>query len=718
MTVGLDSRLDGVIGGKAAAAVQRAFGIRTVAELLAHYPRRHALRGDLTPIDSLVVGEQVTIVARIETVNERRMQQRRGSVLEVTITDGRGRLALTFFNQGWRSTELRPGRTGIFSGKVGEYQRHAQLAHPDYELFDDLADLQENARSFATAPIPLYPATSTLPSWRIAAMISQTLDVLDDAPDPLPAAVRSRNDLIPLRAAYEGIHRPRAAADIDPALRTLRWQEAFVLQAALLQQRDQVRALSATARPQGALLDRFDRALGFALTADQEAVGAVISRELAQPKPMNRLVQGEVGSGKTLVALRAMLQVADTGGQSALIAPTEVLAAQHLRALTAMLGPELSPELMPTLLTGQMGAAERRRAALRAASGQARIVIGTHALLSESTVFADLGLVVVDEQHRFGVEQREALRAKGTAPHALVLTATPIPRTVAMTVFGDLDVSTIRTLPSGRAPVETFVAPVAERPAWFARVWERAAEEAESGHQVFVVCPAIDTDPAAPVTDDPGGPAVAVGPAGPRWGVEQVARMLAVHPRFRDRTVRTLHGRMNSEDKDAVMRAFAAGSVDVLVATTVVEVGVDVPNASAMIVMDADRFGVSQLHQLRGRIGRGSVPGVCLLVTQAPPGTPARARVEAVAATGDGFALAETDLELRGEGDVLGPLQSGARSSLRLLRVVQDADLIEQARAEAAAALAADADPADREALTAAIERRLDSAERAALSKS
>lgn len=718
MTVGLDTRLDGVVGGKAAAAVQRAFGVRTVAELLAHYPRRHALRGDLTPIDSLVVGEQVTIVAQIETVHERRMQQRRGSVLEVTITDGRGRLALTFFNQGWRSSQLRPGRRGIFSGKVGEYQRHAQLAHPDYELFDDPADVEENARSYATTPIPLYPATSTLPSWRIAAMISQTLDVLGAVPDPIPAAVRSRNDLIPLREAYEGIHRPRTPEDIGPALRTLRWQEAFVLQAALLQQRDQVRALTATARPAGALLERFDAALGFSLTADQEAVGAVISQELARPTPMNRLVQGEVGSGKTLVALRAMLQIAETGGQSALIAPTEVLASQHLRSLTAMLGPQLSAELIPTLLTGQMGAAERRRAALRAASGQARIVVGTHALLSESTVFADLGLVVVDEQHRFGVEQRETLRAKGTAPHALVLTATPIPRTVAMTVFGDLDVSTIRTLPAGRAAVETFVAPVAERPAWFARVWERAAEEAESGQQVFVVCPAIDADPAASVGDDPAAPVGEASPAGPRWGVEQVARMLAEHPRFRDRTIRTVHGRMGSDDKDAVMRAFASGGVDVLVATTVVEVGVDVPNASAMIVLDADRFGVSQLHQLRGRIGRGSVPGVCLLVTQAPPGTPARARVEAVAATGDGFALAEIDLELRGEGDVLGPLQSGARSSLRLLRVVQDADLIARARAEAADALGADADPAARAALTAAIDRRLDSSERAALSKS
>jgi len=429
-------------------------------------------------------------------------------------------------------------------------------------------------------------------------------------------------------------------------------------------------------------------------------------------------VQGEVGSGKTLVALRAMLQVAESGGQSALIAPTEVLAAQHVRSIARMLGPELAPELMPTLLTGQLPAAERRKAALRAASGQAKIVVGTHALLSETTTFADLALVVVDEQHRFGVEQREALRAKGSAPHALVLTATPIPRTVAMTVFGDLDVSTIRTMPTGRAGIQTFVAPLAERPAWFARVWERIAEEVAQGRQAFVVCAAIDAE-ALTKDDTADEPVAEVEGEAPRtrWGVVQVAELLAQHPSFSSIRVEILHGKMPSDQKDAVMQAFARGDVDVLVATTVVEVGVDVPNASTMVILEADRFGVSQLHQLRGRVGRGGIPGLCLLVTEAPEGTPARARVDAVAATLDGFELAEVDLELRGEGDVLGDAQSGARSSLRLLRVVKDADIIAHARQAAEAVL--DDDPAltRHVGLAQALERRVGMQERAALSK-
>jgi ATP-dependent DNA helicase RecG len=432
---------------------------------------------------------------------------------------------------------------------------------------------------------------------------------------------------------------------------------------------------------------------------------------------MNRLVQGEVGSGKTLVALRAMLQVAQSGGQSALIAPTEVLAAQHVRSIARMLGPRLAPELMPTLLTGQLPAAERRKAALRAASGQARIIVGTHALLSESTTFADLGLVVVDEQHRFGVEQRETLRAKGSAPHVLVLTATPIPRTVAMTVFGDLDVSTIRTLPEGRAGISTFVAPVAEKPGWFPRVWERVTEEVAQGRQAFVVCAAIDASAKDADADGPVAPAVAGEAERTRWGVVQVQEMLARDPSYRDLRVEILHGKMPADQKDGVMQAFARGEIDVLVATTVVEVGVDVPNASTMVILEADRFGVSQLHQLRGRVGRGGVPGLCLLVTEAPQGTLARDRVEAVASTVDGFALAEVDLELRGEGDVLGDVQSGSRSSLRLLRVVADADLIGLARAAAEDVIADDPGLERHPGLAAAIERRVGQQERAAMAK-
>jgi ATP-dependent DNA helicase RecG len=714
----LESRLDGAVGGKTASALERAFGMRTVGDLLSHYPRRYARRGELTPISSLPVGEPVTIVAEVRRAGERRMQNRKGSILEVVISDGHGDLSLTFFNQSWRIKDLHPGRRGIFAGKVGEYRGTKQLTHPDYELFDDEATARLTAEANAHLPIPIYPATSTVASWQLQKIVALVLDGLGDVPDPLPETLRTRHGLLEARAAIERIHRPEFEDQIEPARQTLRMHEAFVLQAALLQQRAFVRALSATRREPGSLLERFDELLPFPRTPDQLSVGEQIEKDLQGDWPMNRLVQGEVGSGKTLVALRAMLQVAQSGGQSALIAPTEVLAAQHVRSIARMLGPQLAPELMPTLLTGQLAAAERRKAALRVASGQARIVVGTHALLSESTTFADLGLVVVDEQHRFGVEQREALRAKGSSPHALVLTATPIPRTVAMTVFGDLDVSTIRTMPAGRAGIQTHVAPLAEKPAWFARVWDRIAEEVGQGRQAFVVCAAIDAE--ALTKDDTADEPVAEGGGEAprtRWGVVQVADLLSRHPAFDDIRVEILHGKMPSDEKDAVMQAFARGDVDVLVATTVVEVGVDVPNASTMVILEADRFGVSQLHQLRGRVGRGGVPGLCLLVTEAGAGSPARQRVDAVAATLDGFELAEVDLELRGEGDVLGDAQSGARSSLRLLRVVKDADIIAEARVAAEQELADDPALVRHPGLAAALERRVSMEERAALAK-
>jgi ATP-dependent DNA helicase RecG len=718
-SVRLESRLDGALGGKTASALERAFGMRTVGDLLAHYPRRYARRGELTPISSLPVGEPVTIVAEVKRVNERRMQNRKGSILEVVISDGRGDLSLTFFNQSWRVKDLVPGRRGIFAGKVGEYRGTKQLAHPDYELFDDEETARLTAEANANLPIPIYPATSTVASWQFTKFVALVLDGLGPVADPLPDDLRERHGLLDARTAIERIHRPDFEDQIEQARATLRMHEAFVLQVALLQQRAFVRALSATSRPPGTLLERFDATLPFARTPDQIAVGDQIAHDLEGDWPMNRLVQGEVGSGKTLVALRAMLQVAQTGGQSALIAPTEVMAGQHLRSIARMLGPQLAPELMPTLLTGQLPAAERRKAAVRAASGQALIVIGTHALLSESTTFADLGLVVVDEQHRFGVEQRESLRAKGSSPHALVLTATPIPRTVAKTVIGDLPVTTISTMPEGRAGIQTFVAPLAERPAWFGRVWERIAEEVSQGRQAFVGCPAIDAD--ASTKDDTADEPVPEGQGEAprtRWGVVQVADLLSRMPGFADIRVQILHGKMPSDEKDAVMQAFARGDIDVLVATTVVEVGVDVPNASTMAILEADRFGVSQLHQLRGRVGRGGVPGLCLLVTEASAGSPARQRVDAVAATLDGFELAEVDLTLRGEGDVLGDAQSGARSSLRLLRVVKDADLIAEARVAAEALLADDPALTRHPGVAEALERRVGMEERAALAKS
>ncbi|RLK49368.1 ATP-dependent DNA helicase RecG [Microbacterium telephonicum] len=719
-TIALDASLAAVVGAKIAGQLQRAFGMATVGDLLDHYPRRYARRGELTPIATLPIGEEVTVVAEVRSATMRQMKGRRGQIVEVVIGDGLGTATLTFFNQKWRLDELVPGRQGIFSGKVGQYKGVQQFAHPAYELFDDdAATALLNAQAQQRIPIPIYPATASVPSWQVRKAVELVLPSLGDVPDPLPEDLRAADGLLDARTALMRMHAPQEFSEIDAARRTLRMHEAFVLQAALLQQRGVVQRLDATPRPAGDLLARFDASLPFARTADQVAVGDVVAADLVGTGPMNRLVQGEVGSGKTLVALRAMLQVAQSGGQSALIAPTEVLAAQHVRSIARMLGPQLAPELMPTLLTGQLPAAERRKAALRAAAGQALIVVGTHALLSESTTFADLGLVVVDEQHRFGVEQRETLRAKGTAPHVLVLTATPIPRTVAMTVFGDLDVSTIRTLPEGRAGISTFVAPLSEKPAWFARVWDRVAEEVALGRQAFVVCPAIDA--AQESARDPDAPEAVPGAEAPtkvRWGVVQAADMLSRHPAFEDLTVEILHGRMGGEQKDAVMQSFARGEIDVLVATTVIEVGVDVPNASTIVVLEADRFGVSQLHQLRGRVGRGSVPGLCLLVTEADPGSPARSRVDAVASTTDGFLLAEVDLELRGEGDVLGDMQSGAKSSLRLLRVVTDADLITHARAAAARVFEDDPTLERHPGLVAAIARRVGEQERDALARS
>jgi ATP-dependent DNA helicase RecG len=710
-------RLRSALGERTAQAIKKAFGYETVGEFLAHYPRRYAKRGELTSLSELTVDESVTIVAEVRSVTERPMRQKRGSILEVSITDGRGFLTLTFFNQRWRAGELKPGVRGIFAGKVGEYRGTRQLAHPDYELFGDDADLPAGAidpglaREWAEQPIPIYPATSTLASWQVARAMEVVLGGLPaDIDDPVPDAVRTARGLVPFGEALRLIHRPASDADWRRGQDALRFQEAFVLQAGLLRQRAERRATGTPVRTPGRFSAELEESLPFQLTHDQLRVGAEIERDLASGIPMNRLVQGEVGSGKTLVALRAMLAVADSGGQSAFLAPTEVLAGQHLRSLVASLGPDLAARLRPTLLTGQLPAADRRRALLAAASGGASIVVGTHALLGDQVSFADLGLVVVDEQHRFGVDQREALRLKGESPHVLVLTATPIPRTVAMTVFGDLDVSTIAELPSGRSPIVSHVVALHDHPGWENRIWERLSEELAQGRQGFVVCPAID---ATVAEDDPD----ALADAEPGAAVLPTLEQLRAHPRLKDRRIQPLHGRMSAEEKDATMRAFARGEIDVLVATTVIEVGVDVPNASTMVVLDADRFGVAQLHQLRGRVGRGGVPGLCLFVTRSEPATVARERVDAVAATLDGFQLAQVDLELRREGDVLGASQSGGRSSLKLLRVVRDGDLIADARAAAETVLDADPGLAAHPALADALTRRLDEAERAFLAK-
>ena len=724
----LDDRLDREFDPRTAKVLARALDAHTVGDLLRHYPRRYEQRGDLTDLASLRDGEHVTVLAQISAVTSRMMKNRRGKLTEVTVTDGRGTLTLAFFRQPWREKEMKPGLHGLFAGQVSSYGRKRQLIHPDCELLGTADPGTEMAAEHAAEIIPVYPATRELASWKIAKAIRTVLDTLDVTDDPLPAEVRTRYGLQGQLAAWHGIHRPVEYADIQPAKLRLKWDEAFALQAVLAQRRRAEDALPATPRipRRGGLLEAFDARLPFTLTKGQRTAGEEITTALCREHPMHRLLQGEVGSGKTLVAVRAMLQVIDDGGQAALLAPTEVLAQQHYRSITQLLGPlgragELDGVDHATrvaLLTGSQGAKARRAALDEVASGAAGIVIGTHTLLyhrvrlDDQVVFADLGFVVIDEQHRFGVQQRDALRekARGSRPHVLVMTATPIPRTVAMTVYGDLDVCTLRELPAGRAPITTHVVPAADKPHYLARAWDRLREEVAGGGQAYVVCPRIGTEDGAGSADAGGADPGAAGSAGdagpddsegeyqvpeddagrPPRAVLDMAAELAEGP-LAGLRMRILHGRMPADDKDAAMRAFADGSVDVLVATTVVEVGVDVPNATIMVIMDADRFGVSQLHQLRGRVGRGGKPGLCLLVTDSPPGSPARERLDAVAATVDGFALSRLDLEQRREGNVLGAAQAGRKSGLKMLTLLEDEELIVQARGEAQALV--DADP-------------------------
>ena len=691
-----DEPLSKVFDRRTATALAAGLDIHTVGDLLRHYPRRYAERGDLTDLHALRIGDQVTVLAMVETVNTRRMKSRRGGITDVVVTDGRSRLALTFFNQVWRERDLQPGRIGLFAGMVGVYQKHRQLAHPEYVLLPEGSDVTAAAEEFTDELIPVYAATANLATWKISRCVRVILDTLGAVPDPIPPQIRRRMGLMDAAAALRTVHRPASREDAERARHRLRFEEAFVLQVELARRRESAAALPAIPRkpPPGGLLDAFDARLPFRLTAGQLRVGEEIAADLARDHPMHRLLQGEVGTGKTVVALRAMLTVVDSGGQAVLLAPTEVLAQQHYRSLTELLGPLAERGLLGgseagtrvALLTGSLGTSARRAALLEAASGQAGIIVGTHALLEEQVRFADLGLVVVDEQHRFGVEQRAALASRdsgGSRPHVLVMTATPIPRTVAMTVFGDLWVSTLSELPAGRADVVTHVVPVDERPHFLDRAWQRVREEVGKGHQVYVVCPRIGGDApeadAELLDDDNGRRPIAV---------LDLVEMLRDGP-LAGLDIEILHGRLSADAKDRAMRRFARGEAPVLVATTVVEVGVDVATASTMVVMDADRFGVSQLHQLRGRIGRSDVPGLCLLVTTVPEGSPARERLQAVAATRDGFALARIDLEQRREGDVLGAAQSGRRSSLRLLSVLHDENVILAAR-EAASLYVAD----------------------------
>ena len=689
----LDSKLVGVLGDRTAKVLKDVFGYSTIEDLLHHYPRRYLVRGELSDIAELHEGDEITILAEIFSASSRRLQGRKGNILEVIVTDGSAKMSLTFFNQAWREKELKVGKQGLFAGKVGVFNGKRQLAHPDYELIADGNDVDAAVESFAGKYLPMYPASAKLPSWKVSQCIELAIGALDEVPDYLPDSIREKYGYPTLHQALVQLHNPIDLDTAEKSRERLTFDEAFLLQLLLLTRRIELKNLHAVARPAitGGLLDALDAQLPFELTAGQRLVAEEIDNDLAQPHPMHRLLQGEVGSGKTVVALRAMLTVIDNGGQAALLAPTEVLAAQHLRTIEKLLGSlghggmlgsnEKSTQV--TLITGSQSAAARKEALALAASGEAGIVIGTHALLSESVAFKDLGLIVVDEQHRFGVEQRDALKTKANnPPHLLVMTATPIPRTVAMTVFGDLDISTLRELPLGRQPITTHVIPASEKPGFLERAWERIKEEVGQGHQAYIVAPRIS----AGTSEDADIDFLMGETTHEIASVDELGPLLSGGA-LKGLKVAPLHGRQSAELKESTMRAFANKEVDVLVSTTVIEVGVDVPNATVMVIMDADRFGVSQLHQLRGRVGRGTSPGLCLLVTHADPETSSRERLDAVAATLDGFELSRIDLEQRREGDVLGSSQSGTRSHLRLLRVLRDESMIERAREDASTLL-------------------------------
>ena len=696
----LENKVSAVVGDRTAKVLETTFGIKTVGDLMRHYPRRYMVRGELSDISALHEGDETTILAQVYSATNRPMRGRKGSMLEVVVTDGTDKLSLTFFNQAWREKDLKVGRQGLFAGKVGVFNNKKQLAHPDYEMIPDGSDVDSAVEGFAGKYLPVYPASAKLPSWKISQCVQLAIASLEEIVDFLPSSIQDKHAYPSLHQALVQLHQPADLEHAELSRERLTFDEAFLLQSLLVMRRIELKKLNSTSRKRttGGLLDAFDKTLPFELTAGQIAVCKEIESDLAQPHPMHRLLQGEVGSGKTIVALRAMLAVVDSGGQAALLAPTEVLAAQHLRTIQKLLGDLGQAGMLGgsalatqvTLITGSQNAAARKQALALAASGSAGIVIGTHALLGEKVEFKDLGLIVVDEQHRFGVEQRDALKEKAVLPpHLLVMTATPIPRTVAMTVFGDLDVSTLRELPLGRQPITTHVIPVQEKPTFLERAWQRINEEVAQGHQAYIVAPRISADSEANSNADMdflfGEESSEIS------SVEELAPSLHTGA-LKGLRIAILHGRLPAEEKEATMQAFSKGDIDVLVSTTVIEVGVDVPNATIMVIMDSDRFGVSQLHQLRGRVGRGTSSGLCLLVTNCADQTPARDRLNAVAGTLDGFELSRIDLEQRREGDVLGANQSGTQSHLRLLRVLRDESLIEQAREDAETLIATDND--------------------------
>ena len=704
--VALSDRLDYIVGAKAASPLDEVFGIRTVDDLLRHYPRSYVegttVRGadDEQPPE----GEHVTLVDEITDAALLPIKSRpRDKLFRVTLGSGRGKVTATFFHpKKWITDQLSKGTRVMLSGEVGYFRGAMQLTHPDFLVLDAADGRNRGSRSlkmiadasqavsgevlqeaFERTFYPIYPASAKLQSWDIFNCVRQVLEVLDPISDPLPETLCTAHSLASEDEALRAIHLAENDADRQRARERLAFDEAVGLQWALVNRRHGELSQSGPAAPAKTegLKQELLRRLPFELTVGQREVLEVFSTEIGATRPMNRLLQGEVGSGKTIVSVLAMLQMVDAGYQCALLAPTEVLAAQHLRSIGDVLGPlamggQLGGEDNATrlaLLTGSMSQAQKKQVRAEIAGGEVGIVVGTHALLQDAVEFHRLGMVVVDEQHRFGVEQRDQLRAKapaGITPHLLVMTATPIPRTVALTVYGDLETSTLRELPRGRQPITTTAIFVKDKPAWLDRAWRRIIEEVAEGRQAYVVAPRIDDTDSSGQSEQDQRPSATVEELYARLGSEQLAGL----------RLGLMHGRLSGDEKDAVMAAFRAREIDVLVCTTVIEVGVDVPNATVMLVMDADRFGISQLHQLRGRIGRGEHASICLLASWMPPHSRAGRRLSAVAGTLDGFELADLDLRERREGDVLGRSQSGRAITLRLLSLIDHRDVIEAAR--------------------------------------
>lgn len=719
------AKLSKVVGDRTAKALFEELGLETLDDLLRHYPRRYVVRGELTDIESLNEDEEVTILAKIQSVNVKRIPGRKGAILEVIVSDGRAKLILTFFNQAWRTKELREGREGLFAGKVGLFKGKRQLAHPDYLLIPEGENKEEAISDFAGKYLPVYPATRKLPSWKVAQCVRIGLEAIGEIAETIPNKFLEALEFPTLQQALHQVHNPASLEEAERARERLTFDEALTMQLFLLQRRNEIKKQRTKLRERRpGILEKFDARLPFELTAGQRRVATQIEADLFSSAPMFRLLQGDVGSGKTIVALRAMLAIIDSGGQAALLAPTEVLAQQHYKNFQKLLGDLAMQGMLGTaehatriaLLTGSTPTDERNEILSASRAGEIGILIGTHALLSHGVDFKDLALLVIDEQHRFGVEQRDVLRNRTEVPpHVLVMTATPIPRTVAMTVFGDLDVSTLDELPLGRTPIETHVIAASEKPAFLDRAWKRIIEEVGRGQQAYIVAPRISSKDNSDFTTF-GLTTDELARAKRLSGEEVEDQEFGKHsvedlfPKLRDGElnelrVSALHGRMSTSEKDSVMTRFSAGEIDVLISTTVIEVGVDVPNASMMVIMDADRFGVSQLHQLRGRVGRGTVPGLCLLVTNVASGTPAISRLEAVASTTDGFELSRLDLEQRREGDVLGSAQSGATSHLRLLRVIRDERVIIEARKVAEQILENDAELTSNAALREVVDK-------------